>query len=165
MLNRKLSSYLIKAARTVVAKMTAPNVVDFKQYGLDVKDITTVEQEVVAYIGKRVVDNFKTYGFCYLKNHGVKEELLNDYFNVSRTFYLQPENEKEKHTMGSDYAFGWIKLEREKFNQDRSSGDLHEAFNYVPGYCSNEVWPQVDRFETLTKEMHKTGIQLALRFL
>lgn len=144
--------------------MAADKIVDFKQYGLDIKDISTVDQQVIASIGQQVVDNFQTYGFCYLKNHGINEELLNEYFSVSRTFYQQPEKEKEKYTMGSDYAFGWIKLERERFNQDRSAGDLHEAFNYVPGYCSNEVWPQVDRFESLTKRMHEVGTQLARRF-
>ena len=144
--------------------MAADKIVDFQEYGLGIKDISTVNKDVVTSLGKQIIDNFKTYGYCYLKNHGVDEKILNGYFTVSRNFFLQPEDEKEKYSMGPDYAFGWIKLERERFNPNRSAGDLHEAFNYVPGYCSNEVWPQVEKFETLTKRLHEIGTQLAHRF-
>ena len=35
---------------------------------------------------------FKTYGYCYLKNHGIDENLLNEYSRVSKSFFEQPES-------------------------------------------------------------------------
>ena len=142
--------------------MSASNIVDFHEYGLDVQDTSTVDQDAIKAVGKQVVGGFKTHGFCYLKHHGVNETLIDDYRRVSRNFFEQPETMKEKYPLDARYVFGWVKLERETLNTKRSTGDLHEAFNYTPGY--DREWPPVEKFETLTKEMYSAGKELAYRF-
>ena len=147
---------------SIRVNMSASNIVDFHKYGLDVQDISKVDQSSIRSIGKQLVDGFKTHGFCYLKNHGVNETLIKDYRTVSRRFFEQPEVEKEKYPLDARYVFGWVKLERETLNAKRSAGDLHEAFNYTPGY--DREWPPVEKFEDLTKEMYSVGKELAYRF-
>ena len=144
--------------------MAEEHVVDFQDYNVNVKDISKVNPDRIKDIGNQIVHNFKTYGYCYLKNHGVGEGLLDDFLTASREFFYKPDEYKEKYTMAPDYEFGWVKLEREKANEHRSAGDLHEAFNYRPLGSFNDVWPNVGNFETLAKQMHGIGWELSRRF-
>ena len=142
--------------------MSLSKIVDFQAYGLKEADISKVDDDTVKALGKQVIDNFKTNGFCYLKNHGVDEKLLEEYFQVSHDFFEQPKDLKEKYPLGTDYMYGYVKLERETLNLQRSAGDLHEAFNYVPDF--EKQWPPVDKFEDKSKEVHAAGKNLAFRF-
>lgn len=136
--------------------------VDFQEYGLEVENTLTVSQDTVKALGDKVVNAFKNYGFCYLKNHGVDEELLKDYMDVSRAFFEKPTECKEKYPLTYDYRFGYLKLGTEKSNEDRSVGDLHEAFNYSATY--DETWPPLDKFESTTKKVFTSGRRFAYRF-
>lgn len=114
-------------------------------------------------IGKRIVDVFKTFGFCYLKNHGVDENLIEEYRRVSLGSFQQPRNFKAKYPMGTDYRYGWVEIEREKLNKKRSgAGDLHEAFNYSPKF--DGAWPPIQKFEDLANQVFGKTAELAYRF-
>ena len=117
--------------------MSASNIVDFHEYGLDVQDTSAVDQDAIKAVGKQVVDGFNTHGFCYLKHHGVNKTLIDDYRRVSRNFFQQPEAMKEKYPLDARYVFGWVKLERETPNGKRGAGVLHEAFNYTRDTIEN----------------------------
>ena len=138
-------------------------VVDFNEYGLKVEDISKINDDTIKALGKEVIQAIKTYGYCYLKNHGVNESLVVKYFYVLRKFFEQPDKQKEKYSLGQDYAFGWRGLEEEKIDPKSQVGDLHEVFLYRP--CSGyEAWPPVDNFETVTKEMFNVCTDLGNRF-
>ena len=137
-------------------------VVDFQEYGLEIVDSSIASPEKLKELGDKIVHCFKTYGFCYLKNHGVDEELLKDYMEVSREFFDKPPEFKANYPLRQDYKFGWVQLGREKPNPDRSVGDLHEAFNYLP--INDTDWPPVDNFEVLSKQLFAAYKQLAFRF-
>ena len=144
--------------------MASAPIVDFKEYGLYVEDITKVSNEALKSLGKTIVDAFKAYGFCYLKNHGVDEDLILEYLKTSKEFFVLPDEEKVKFTIRPDYLFGWVKQEGESLNPDRlPAGDLHEAFNYKP--LADITWPTVENFETLNKMMFQSLSELARRFL
>lgn len=133
------------------------------EYGLNVEDISKVSDDTIEALGKEIIHAFKTFGYCYLKNHGVNVTLTEEYFDVLRTFFEQPYEVKTKYSMGQDYAFGWISLEGESLDPKSQAGDLHEAFLYRP--CSGyEAWPSVQKFETLSKHMFNVGTELAYRF-
>lgn len=142
--------------------MSKEFVIDFHDYGLEVVDPSTVSHDKVQLLGDKIVQAFKTYGYCYLENHGVDDVLLKEYMKVSRVFFEKPAEFKGKYPMGLDYRFGWVQLETEKLNEDRSAGDLHECFNYSPTYDDN--WPPVDNFEMLNKQMLEANKELAYRF-
>ena len=138
-------------------------IVDFGEYGLDIKDITTVKDDTLAELGKKIIETFKAYGYCYLSNHGIDEGLLKEYMRVSRTFFKQPSEEKTKHPLGHDCGFGWLKLEGERVNRERVAGDYKETFNYMP-HSGYEAWWPVENFEELTKKFFDVGSALAYRF-
>ena len=112
--------------------MSLNPILDFGEYGLDIRDISTVTEETLTKVGKSIIEKFKTFGYCSLTNHGIKQSLLDDYMRVSRTFFSQPLEEKAKHALGHDCGFGWLKLEGERINRDRLAGDYKETFNYMP---------------------------------
>ena len=144
--------------------MASAPIIDFKECGLNVEDFSAVSNATLKTLGKTIIDAFKTYGFCYLKNHGVDEDLILDYRKASREFFILPDEEKTKYTILSDYRFGWVKLEAENLNKDRPpTGDLHEAFNYCP--AGDTGWPPVEHFEILGKKMFESCSELARRFL
>ena len=124
--------------------MSLSKIVDFQAYGLKEADVSRVDEDTVTSLGKQVIDSFKTNGFCYLKNHGIDDTLMEEYFHVSQNFFEQPKDLKEKYPLGTDYMYGYVKLERETLNLERTAGDLHEAFNYVPGF--DKQWPPVNKF-------------------
>ena len=134
-------------------------IVDFQDYGLEVKDRSAVSQNKIQQLGDRIIHAFKTYGFCYLKNHGVDEELVRQYFETAREFFEKPVEFKTTYTMDKDYRFGWVP--KEVLNKNRSVGDLHEAFNYMPTY--DDSWPLVDNFEELFKQMYSVYTDLSYR--
>ena len=133
--------------------MSSKPVIDFESYGLKVEDASKVDDGTIKRLGDEIVHAFKQFGYCYIKNHGIDERFIKEYFDVSRAYFEQPDELKEKYAIGSDYAFGWVKLEGEKCDPKSETNDLHEAFNYRP-YSGYEAWPQgirVEKFETLTK--------------
>ena len=143
--------------------MSVDIVVDFKEYGLDVKDTSVVSDDTLKTLGKRIVNALKTHGYCYLTNHGVDDKLIKRYMKVSRKFFDQPIEEKEKHPLGHDCGFGWLKMEGERLTPEREPGDYKETFNYTP-FSGYEAWLPVENFEALTKQFFETGTALALRF-
>ena len=138
-------------------------VIDFESYGLNVKDASTVDDAIIKSLGDDIVHAFKDFGYCYIKNHGIEDSFIENYFSASRDFFGLPCEIKENFAIGSDYAFGWVRLGAEKCNPESETTDLHEAFNYRPdsGY---ETWPKdLQAFESLTKRMFKMGTELGYR--
>ena len=70
--------------------MASENVIDFHDFGLNVGDVSSVGEDKIKMIGRRAVDCFKTFGFCYLKNHSVDKKLLEDYMQVSKVCSTSP---------------------------------------------------------------------------
>ena len=77
--------------------MSEDIVIDFQEYGLQVEDISAVSESTIKTIGKKILQAFKTYGFCYVKNHGVPESLIAEYFAASLKFFELTSVEKEPH--------------------------------------------------------------------
>ena len=138
-------------------------VIDFQEYGLHVEDISAVSENTIKTIGKKILQAFKTYGFCYVKNHGVPESLIAEYFSASLKFFELPSEEKAPYGVGTDYLFGWVKLLAEKFDTTSTSGDLHEAFQFRP-QTEYEAWPPLEKFELLTKKMFQVSSDFSYRF-
>ena len=141
--------------------MASQAVIDFKAYGLDVKDTSQVKAETINALGRQVVDVLKKYNYCYLRNHGVPSDLTDNYMEASREFFKLPEELKSKVCLDKDYRFGWSSFEATHANPDRIAGDLHEAFNYTPNY--DTAWPPIKTFGPLSREFYSAGESLSLR--
>ena len=138
-------------------------ILDFSEYGLHVKDPRSVSQDKLRALAKDVVDIFSTTGFCYMKNHGIDEKLLQEYMRVSRGVFALPSTVKQGYIIGDEIKYGWMGPDKESLNPNLPA-DLKESFNYSP---DEELtgWPPVDDFERMTKELFTMFATLVKRFL
>ena len=68
-------------------------IVDFCDYRLDVDDNSTVSDEKISELGKSIVQFLETLNFCYLINHGFKEQLIRDYMEAFVEIFKQSPDE------------------------------------------------------------------------
>ncbi|CAC5411627.1 unnamed protein product [Mytilus coruscus] len=67
-------------------------VIDFQAYALG-QDCPAADLDK---LGSEMCKALEDIGFCYLKNHGISQDVINDAFSSSRKFFMQPDEEKEK---------------------------------------------------------------------
>ncbi|XP_060554680.1 uncharacterized protein LOC132715659 isoform X2 [Ruditapes philippinarum] len=134
-------------------------VLDFESLGLHRKR-ELIDKKELKIVGDRVKDAFTKAGFCYLKNHGIDQNLVSQYMDISRGFFEQPVEEKMKHVRGTDSNFGWVAVERESLNPERP-GDLKEAFNYQPADDPDD-WPTAE-FQQASRDMYLRCTELSHR--
>lgn len=110
-------------------------VIDFQKYSLGTDaDVTEVQK-----LGKEVCTALETIGFCYIKNHGISEDIIEAAFKSSKEFFLQPEEEKAKYPRSQNYNFGWVGVEGERLNPEKPF-DYKEFFN-LAGEDHPVKWP------------------------
>ena len=144
--------------------MASIPVIDFADFGLNVKTGDGISDDALKALGNEVKRVLSTFGFFYLKNHGVDETLINDFMRVSREFFGQPEEIKRKYGMNAEVKAGWVGFGHEALNPERPA-DLKESFNYfVPAYKDNSM-PSVANFEVLTVKLYEECTRLCYRFL
>lgn len=132
-------------------------VIDFDTCGLHVDGVAKDE---MVRIGKKIKDAFSTVGFCYLKNHGVELDVLENYLAVSKKFFDLPAEDKQRYARPTEVNFGWVAVEREKLNPERP-GDLKEAFNFTPA-DDREDWP-IPEFRQSSNDMFDRCTKLTRR--
>ncbi|CAN1195506.1 2-oxoglutarate-Fe(II) type oxidoreductase hxnY [Linum perenne] len=111
------------------------------------------------------------YGFFYLSNHGVEEELIRRVFEESRKFFSLPLDEKSK-LLRKDHR-GYTPLYAENLDPDSSSiGDSKESFYVGPitGACNKaemNQWPSPEvlpswrlTLESYHEKVMSAGIRL-----
>ncbi|XP_069138899.1 uncharacterized protein [Argopecten irradians] len=136
-------------------------VVDLSPYGLGVVNEDTVDPSTIRSLADDICGAFKDIGFCYIKNHGIQQSLIDQMKAVSRTFFEKPVEYKTNFTRPETANHGWVAVERESLNPERP-GDYKEAFNYNP--CEDtKNWPDVENFEATMKEFYSSSQDLALR--
>ena len=137
-------------------------VIDFQDYpaGRGNSEITS---ENLGDLSDQVRQAFQSAGFCYIKNHGIDDGLVQKYFRISRNFFERPVAEKKPFArLEADRNFGWVAIERERINPQRP-GDLKEAFNFYPPDNPN-TWPsKTEDFQQTSKLMFQKCTELGHR--
>ena len=114
-------------------------ILDFSQYSLSVNR-NGVVADVLKLLGSKLVQAFETVGFCYIINHGIPDDFIQNYFSCNRSFFELPADEKQKWAhSGKDSLFGWIGIAQESLDVDKP-GDLKETFDYFKPDDSGK-WP------------------------
>ncbi|XP_075996786.1 uncharacterized protein LOC142990799 [Genypterus blacodes] len=114
-------------------------VVDFGVYSLKEDDVTDEQLDAV---GEEMKSAFIDVGFVYLKNTGISQEEVDRVMDISKKFFLQPEDLKEPFRRGGftqNCHHGWASLETERLNPLRPS-DLKETYNVISVH-SDMKWP------------------------
>ncbi|XP_060561900.1 uncharacterized protein LOC132721597 [Ruditapes philippinarum] len=136
-------------------------VIDFDNIGVHRKSKSIGKNEI-KHVGNLMKEAFTDVGFCYLKNHGIEQDMVDIYMDISREFFEQPEEEKIKHVREKDQNYGWVGVETEKLNPARP-GDWKEAFNFHPAFDPND-WPSVT-FQQASRDMFLKCTELSYRVL
>ena len=76
-----------------------------------------------------MVDNFKTYRLCYVKNHGIDENLIDEHFKAfcSSSELLT----QQKEPLNTKDCSGWVKTGEFNFDPKSKSQDLNESLCYT----------------------------------
>ncbi|KAM4733776.1 uncharacterized protein FYW61_007118 [Anableps anableps] len=141
-------------------------VVDFSVYNLSKKDATGEQLQTLSEELKRA---FSQVGFVFLENSGISQEEVERVMEISKKFFLQPEELKKpfsRKNFQNSPNHGWVSLETEKLNPSQP-GDLKEAFN-TTSFHPDIKWPSSDAVRGF-QEIHASFFQcckeLSLRVL
>lgn len=139
---------------------SAVPIIDFETLGLH-RNESEIDNAALKDVGSKIKEAFSKVGFCYLKNHGFQQDLIDRYMAISKKFFDQPVEEKMKQVRPSqEINFGWTALEKEKVAPDRP-GDLKEAFDYHPA-DDHDNW-SMSEFQKGCKDMYKYCSDLSYR--
>ncbi|XP_068595685.1 uncharacterized protein [Brachionichthys hirsutus] len=114
-------------------------VIDFGAYSLNEKDIS---EEQTRNLSSKLKKAFTEIGFVFLKNTGITQEEVDRVLDVSKKFFLQPDELKRpfsRKSFANNPHFGWLSLEKERLNPHRP-GDLKESFN-ICSLLADVKWP------------------------
>ncbi|XP_008292466.1 UPF0676 protein C1494.01 [Stegastes partitus] len=141
-------------------------VVDFSAYRLSEKH---VNDEQLQELGAELKTAFTQVGFVYLKNSGITQEEVDRVMDISKKFFLQPDELKQpfcRKSFSINPNHGWVSLETEKLNP-RRPGDLKEAFN-AASLHPDIKWPSsgaVTGFQEIQMSFFQSCKELSLRVL
>ncbi|KAI5616514.1 hypothetical protein C0J50_23938, partial [Silurus asotus] len=159
---KHLSNYFLPFRKNHIMEFIP--VVDFDVYKLGNKEVT---DQNLQELSEELRKAFTEVGFVYLKNTGIDQKEVDHVMDISKKFFLLPEEEKKPFSRGS-YAnvnHGWVSLERESLNPKRP-GDLKEAFNIV-SLSPDIKWPSdgVDGFRDIQVSFFQRCKELSLRVI
>lgn len=138
---------------------------DFGAFSLSEEDVA---DEQMHNLSKELQSAFTEVGFVFLKNTGITQEEVDRVLTISKTFFLQPEEEKRPFSRKS-FAIspnhGWSHLEMERLNPRRPR-DLKESFN-VTSLHPDIKWPSgaVKGFQEIQASFFQRCKELSLRVL
>ncbi|XP_051807681.1 uncharacterized protein si:dkey-10o6.2 isoform X2 [Acanthochromis polyacanthus] len=141
-------------------------VVDFSAYGLHEEHVS---DEQLQDLSVELKTAFTQVGFVYLKNSGITQEEADRVMDISKKFFLQPDELKQPFTrksFSSNVNHGWVSMETERLNP-RRPGDLKEAFN-ISSLRPDMKWPSsgaVAGFREIQTSFFQRCKELSLRVL
>ncbi|KAF5903041.1 uncharacterized protein DAT39_007242, partial [Clarias magur] len=129
---------------------------------------STVCDQDLQELCKEIHKAFIEVGFVYLKNTGIDQNEVNGVMDISKKFFLLPEEQKRPFKRGSysiNLNHGWVSSETESLNPQRP-GDLKEAFN-TTSLCADIKWPSggLDDFRDIYVNFFLRCKELSLRVL
>ncbi|KAM4573534.1 uncharacterized protein PAE49_008329 [Odontesthes bonariensis] len=141
-------------------------VVDFSAYSLTEKDVT---DEQLHSLSKELKSAFTEVGFVFLKNSGITLEEVEHVMDISKKFFLQPDELKKpfgRKSFANNPNHGWVSVETERLNPSRP-GDLKESFNTC-SFHPDIKWPSsaaVSGFQEIHTSFYLRCKDLSLRVL
>jgi len=121
------------------------------------KSVEFTRDQQIHNLVEEISKNFGTWGFLYIKGHGIEKELINNAFTESKDFFTLPEEQKRKYNRGCNIDVGYVPPSGEEFDNMKPL-DIKEAFDYVPQtelckQLSNEI--KTTNLTKLFKECNK----------
>ena len=109
---------------------------------------------------------FETWGFLYIKGHNIPENLVENAFNHSLSFFQKPLCDKSLYLRGKGINEGWLGPENEVFDLSTKSRDMKEAFDFRPNTdIAKRLSKQMPDLVDGVAELFEYCTELALKFL
>ncbi|XP_044213149.1 UPF0676 protein C1494.01 isoform X3 [Thunnus albacares] len=137
-------------------------VVDFSAFSLSEKEVS---DEQLHNLSKEMKTAFREVGFVFLENTGITPEEVGRVMDISKRFFLQPDEQKQpfsRKSFANNPNHGWVSLETERLNP-RRPGDLKEAFN-TASLRPDIKWPSAE-FQEIQRSFFMRCKDLSLRVL
>ncbi|XP_044213148.1 UPF0676 protein C1494.01 isoform X2 [Thunnus albacares] len=137
-------------------------VVDFSAFSLSEKEVS---DEQLHNLSKEMKTAFREVGFVFLENTGITPEEVGRVMDISKRFFLQPDEQKQpfsRKSFANNPNHGWVSLETERLNP-RRPGDLKEAFN-TASLRPDIRWPSAE-FQEIQRSFFMRCKELSLRVL
>ncbi|XP_034390428.1 UPF0676 protein C1494.01 [Cyclopterus lumpus] len=141
-------------------------VVDFCACSLSEEEVAG--EQIMRELGKELESAFTEVGFVFLENTGITQEEVDRVMAISKTFFLQPEEEKRpfgRKSFAVNPNHGWVQMESERLNPDRPA-DLKESFN-ITSIRPDIKWPSgaAEGFQEIQTSFFRRCNELSLRVL
>lgn len=109
---------------------------------------------------KELADGFGTWGFLYIKGHGIPEKLIDNAFSGSKEFFLTADDQKLKCKRGPGISLGYLPASGEVFDENKPR-DLKESFDFLPNSvvntplseCVSDLVPSMSNLFELTSDL------------
>ncbi|KAF4920753.1 2-oxoglutarate-dependent dioxygenase htyE [Colletotrichum viniferum] len=98
--------------------------------------LRSAQPQTAQEVGKALVDAFRTFGFAYVRNHGLPQETVDAAFQWSAKFFSLPQAEKEKalHPPEGWWHRGYSGIGREKVTQMVFDADEISERRKIPDF-------------------------------
>ncbi|KAM7397129.1 hypothetical protein PAMP_020126 [Pampus punctatissimus] len=142
-------------------------VLDFSVCSLNEKK--EVSDDQMRNLSKEMKTALMEVGFVFLKNTGITQEEVDRVMDISKKFFLQPDELKQpfsRKSFAHNLNHGWVSLETERLDP-RRPGDLKEAFN-IASLHPDMKWPSADAvsgFQEIQTSFFRRCKELSLRVL
>ncbi|KAM8893215.1 uncharacterized protein AB9W97_012842 [Spinachia spinachia] len=135
---------------------------------IPVVDFAACDQGQIRSLGEQLQSAFSRAGFVFLENTGITQEEVDRVMAVSRTFFLQPEEDKRafsRKSFANNPYHGWVGLEVERLNP-RLPEDLKESFN-VTSIHPDIKWPSgaAEGFQEIQASFYRRCSRLSVQVL
>ncbi|XP_046551295.1 2-oxoglutarate-dependent dioxygenase htyE-like [Haliotis rubra] len=141
-------------------------IIDFSAYGLQITDRDSVSNSELDILASNVCQALSTVGFLYIKNHGMPQKKIDDFFRINKTFFTQPECVKATCESPTGGLNGYQGFAKERLDLSKP-GDLKESFNYTSYDGPIDIqWPvSVLGMGAAYDEFYEQSTKLSLRIL
>ena len=114
--------------------------ISISKIGLDTLEPTLEDYQ---QCGQSLVENLSKIGFAYIRDHGIKSELIGSAFEASRDFFLQSFEEKNLVRKFSGYEQGFVARGQEVFDASQDYEKVsprHEVIRVVWLLSRTKYW-------------------------
>ncbi|KAI9563505.1 hypothetical protein GHT06_010968 [Daphnia sinensis] len=138
-------------------------IIDLDKLGLQTAKFEDVDQTLVDRVSKELDSAFSTVGFVYLKNHGVDQELVDNLFQRSKSFFHLPEAIKETYRCGVENCDGYTGRDGEILDTS-ARHEIRESYDVA---SPNGLYPDehAPEFRQAINDLAPPMCELTLRLL
>ncbi|XP_057300776.1 uncharacterized protein LOC130635461 [Hydractinia symbiolongicarpus] len=114
---------------------------------------------------EELLNGFSTWGFLYVKGHGIPQDLIDGTFKMSEKFFRMEKETKMNYKRGPGISEGYVPIKGEVFDEMKPE-DIKEAFDFSPNSdVSKKLSQEMPEVVTVLSELFKHCSTLLYKLL